>query len=170
MIASLSGHLPGGSPLPSWINPKEPNFVSTSARPLLPSPICWPFSGQQLRATTRAMATWSLLRSSTSAILSTLKTIPCWFAFRLIIDEASAPIQQLCPQAREQSDLLGWTPLHHNNTVIFSFIVLCKLLDAILFTALGLNANPSHSLLSQCVISTITKEPLSNFARTKGLS
>ena len=86
MIASLSGHLPEGSPLPSWTNPREPNFVSTSASHLLPSPTCWPFSGQQLRATTRAMATWTLLRSSTSANLSTLKTIPCWFAFRLIIE------------------------------------------------------------------------------------
>ena len=94
MIASLSGHLPEGSPLPSWTNPRELNFVSTSARPLLPSPVYWPFSGQQLRATSRGMATWSLLRSSTSAILSTLKTIPCWFAFRLIIEKPFAPIQR----------------------------------------------------------------------------
>ena len=172
MIASLSGHLPEGSPLPSWTNLREPNFVSTSARPLLPSPTCWPFSGQQLRATTRAMATWSLLRSSTSAILSTLKTIPCWFAFRLIIEEALfAPIQQLWPQARERSDLLGWTLRHHNKIVIFSCIVLCKLLDAVLFT-LELKSDPCHSLPSECVISasTITKAPLSNCTRTKGLS
>ena len=117
------------------------------------------------------MATWSLLQSSTSAIPNTLKTISCWFAFRLIIEEAFAPIQQLCPQARKQSDLLGWTPHHRNNTVIFSFIVLCKLLDAVLFT-LGLKSNPCHSLLSEYVISanTITREPLSSCARTKGLS
>ena len=89
MIASLSGHLPEGSRLPSSTNPRVPNFVSTSASHLLPSQSCWPFSGQQLRATTRATATWSLLRSSTSAILSTLKTIPCWLAFRLIISAST---------------------------------------------------------------------------------
>ena len=171
MIASLSGHLPEGSPLPSWTNPRAPNFVSTSARPLLPSPVYWPFSGQQLRATTRGMATWSLLRSSTSAILSTLKTIPCWFVFRLIIEEAFAPIQQLRLQSREQSDLLGCMPCHHNSAVIFFFNDVCKLLDAVLFT-LGLKSNPSHSLPSESVISvsTITKDPLSNFARTKARS
>ena len=117
MIASLSGHLPEGSPSPSWINPMAANFVSTSASHLLPSPTCCPFSGQQLHATTRAMATWSLLRSSTSAIHSTLKTIPCWFAFRLIIDEAFAPIPQLWPQARVWSDLRGWTPYDRNSSV-----------------------------------------------------
>jgi len=89
----------------------------------------------------------------------------------LIIEEAFAPIQQLWPQAREQSDLLGYTPCHHNSAVIFFSIVLCKLLDAVLFT-LGLKSNPCHGLSSECVISasTITKAPLSNFAGTKARS
>ena len=164
MIASLSGHLPGGSPSPSWTNLRAPNFVSTSANHLLPSPTCWPFSGQQLRATTRAMATWSLLRSSTSAILSTLKTIPCWFAFRLIIEEVFAPIQQLWPQARLWSYLRGWTPFHHHSSVIFFFNVRWELLDTVLFT-LGLKSNSCHRLSSECIQredfishNTITKE------------
>ena len=159
MIASLSGHLPGGSPLPSWTNPKAPNFVSTSASHLLPSPICWPFSGQQLRATTRAMATWSLLRSSTSAILSTLKTIPCWFAFRLIIEEAFAPIQQLWPQARMWSDLRDWTPCRHHGSVIFFFNVRWKLLDTVLFR-LGLKSSSNGCVIRQDVISAsiVTKD------------
>ena len=106
MIASLSGHLPEGSLLPSWTNPRALN-VSTSVSHLLPCPICWPFDGQQLHATTRGMATWSLLRSSTSTVLGTLKTIPCWFAFKLIIEEAFALILQLQRQAQEWSDLLG---------------------------------------------------------------
>ena len=214
MIASLSGHLPGGSPLPSWTNPRAPNFVNTSASHLLPSPTCWLFSGQQLRATTKAMATWSLLRSSTSAIHSTLKTIPCWFAFRLIIDEqprsqalsslpqmvvgrktlvaaghvttcdtnfstgvestnnfcrsqrrgrqrretlgtrfideAFAPVQQLWPQARGWSDLRGWTPCHHNSSVVFFFNFQCKRLDTVLFT-LGLKSNSCHRFSSECI-------------------
>ena len=164
MIASLSGHLPGGSPLPSWTNPKEPNFVSTSARPLLPSPVYWPFSGQQLRATTRGMATWSLLRSSTSAILSTLKTIPCWLAFRLIIEKPFALIHHLWPQARMWWYLWGWTPCHHNSSVIFFFHVRWRLLDTVLFT-LVLISNSCHSLLSECSrtqdiisASTVTKD------------
>ena len=163
MIASLSGHLLEGSPLPSWINPKEPNFVSTSASHLLPSPTCWPFSGQQLRATTRAMATWSLLRSSTSANLSTLKTIPCWFAFKLITEEVFAPIQQLWPQARVWSDLRGWTPCRHNSSIIFRW----RHLDTVLFT-LGLKSNLCHSLSSECVRrEDVISRPLRNCAKTK---
>ena len=150
MIASLSGHLPEGSPLPSWTNPRAANFVSTSASHLLPSPTCWPFSGQQLRATTRAMATWSLLRSSTSAIHSTLKTIPCWFAFRLIIDEGFAPIQQLWSQARVWLDLRGWTRFHLNSSVVFFFDFKRKLWNTILFT-LELKSNSCHRLSSECV-------------------
>ena len=156
MIASLSGHLPEGSPLPSWTNLREPNFVSTSASHLLPSPICWPFSGQQLRAITKGMATWSLLRSSTSAILSTLKTIPCSFAFRLITKEAFAPIQHLWPQARMWSDLWGWTPCHHHG---FIFDVRWKLLDTVLFR-LGLESSSNGCVRRQDVISasTVTKD------------
>ena len=110
------------------------------------------------------MATWSLLRSSTSAIHSTLKTIPCWFAFRLIIDEGFAPIQQLWPQARLWSDLRGWTPYSHNSLVVFFFNFQCKRLDTVLFT-LGLKSNSCHRFSSECIKredfisdSTITKD------------
>ena len=167
MIASLSGHLLEGSPLPSWTNPRAPNFASTSASHLLPSPTCWPFSGQQHRATTKGMATWSLLRSSTSAILSILKTIPCWFAFRLITEEVLAPIQQLWPQARVGSDLRGWTPCRHNSSIIFFFNVRWRHLDTVLFT-LGLKSNSCHSLSSECVRrEDVISRPLRNCAKTK---
>ena len=98
------------------------------------------------------MATWSLLRSSTSAIHSTLKTIPCWFAFRYIIEEAFAPVQQLWPQARVWSDLRGWTPYHRNrnSSVVFFFNFKCKRVDTVLFT-LGLKSNSCHRLSSECV-------------------
>jgi len=102
------------------------------------------------------MATWSLLRSSTSAILSTLKTIPCWFAFRLITEEAFAPIQHLWPHARMWSDLWGWTPCHHHG---FIFDVQWKLLDTVLFR-LRLESSSNGCVRRQDVISasTVTKD------------
>ena len=86
MIRSWSGPLQEELRFPSWINLTRRSFVIILAKRWWQNRICWRSRGPQHRATTKDMVTSNLLQLNRFVKGSTLKTIPCSFAFRFFIN------------------------------------------------------------------------------------
>ena len=86
MIRSWGGPLREELSFPSWINLTRRSFVITLARPLSQDLIYWPSRGPQNCVTIEDTATSNLLLLSRFVKGNTLKTIPCWCAFRFFIN------------------------------------------------------------------------------------